>query len=105
MSEWGNPVQFVALSFDESIVKRGEPGGTETSQYPEERNHPRFPTTANERGTAPNFIHHHHQRTGWKGRHKGGSPRFQRGGVVNSRKGGTLLSCLKMGGHPPGYYP
>ena len=46
-------MQFVALSFDEYIVKRGEPGGTETSKYPEEKKSTEIPpVAASERGAA-----------------------------------------------------
>ncbi|PHM64318.1 hypothetical protein Xkoz_03867 [Xenorhabdus kozodoii] len=43
MSEWGNPVQSVALSFTESIGEGGEPGELKHLSTPRKRNQPRFP--------------------------------------------------------------
>jgi hypothetical protein len=52
MSEWGNPHEVnTHVSYDESIVIRGETWGTETSKYPQEKKSTEIPqVVASERG-------------------------------------------------------
>ncbi len=76
-------------------------GGTETSQYPEEKKSTEIPpVAASERGAAQNQHQPYHQRNGLERPAKeGDSPVLEGGMVVSSTsKAGHEKSCLKMGG-------
>ncbi len=76
-------------------------GGTETSQYPEEKKSTEIPlVAASERGAAQSLNQHQHQENGLeRPAIKGDSPVSEGVSVVNSMsRAGHVLSCLNMGG-------
>ncbi len=76
-------------------------GGTETSQYPEEKKSTEIPpVAASERGGAQNLHQPQHQRNGLeRPAREGDSPVLEDGVVVSSMsKAGHEKSCLKKGG-------
>jgi hypothetical protein len=76
-------------------------GGTETSQYPEEKKSTEIPpVAASERGGAQSQHQHYSQENGLERRAiKGDSPVSEVVSVVSSKsRAGHELSCLKRGG-------
>ncbi len=76
-------------------------GGTETSQYPEEKKSTEIPpVAASERGGAQSHQRYEHQENGLeRPAVKGDSPVSEDAGIVSSKsRAGHVLSCLNVGG-------